>query len=245
MLLTQKNASFLIGTISLVIAYFVVITIANCFKAWCAHKMGDDTPADFGFLSLNPLIHLDPIGLMLIPLLQFGWGRHVPINPLNIHGKWRKAKTAFAFLADSLAYVLVSIVALVALILIFDHHIIDITRFMILHRALSYLTIATAYPLHSSILISIGFILIGIMYLSVILSVLQGIINAVYLGALFIANRSPHMVIDRSTILLVLIFLFVLLPLSGILDVVGLLRTLVVQVITHGGYVIAHLLGRV
>jgi Zn-dependent protease len=53
-----------------------------------AVKLGDDTPQRFGFLTLNPLTHIDPIGTVLFPLILLlmgskfliGWPRPVPLN---------------------------------------------------------------------------------------------------------------------------------------------------------------------
>jgi Zn-dependent protease len=51
--------------------------------AWAAWKLGDDTAALMGRLTLNPLAHIDPIGTLLLPLLgvQFGWAKPVPVQP--------------------------------------------------------------------------------------------------------------------------------------------------------------------
>lgn len=53
---------------------------------------GDDTAKEDGRLSLNPLIHLDPIGSVLVPLLCFmagapmiGWAKPVPVNFYRLH----------------------------------------------------------------------------------------------------------------------------------------------------------------
>jgi hypothetical protein len=57
-----KSAEFLVGIITFFIVYLVSITLANFFQAWLARLMGDDTAEQFGFLTLNPLVHIDPIG---------------------------------------------------------------------------------------------------------------------------------------------------------------------------------------
>ncbi|KGQ21550.1 site-2 protease family protein [Thermus filiformis] len=49
--------------------------------AYAAYAFGDDTARRQGRLSLNPLVHLDPIGTLLLLLVGFGWARPVPINP--------------------------------------------------------------------------------------------------------------------------------------------------------------------
>lgn len=47
---------------------------------WMAHKLGDNTAAHQGRLSLNPLDHLDPIGTLMLIIFKFGWAKPVPIN---------------------------------------------------------------------------------------------------------------------------------------------------------------------
>jgi len=49
--------------------------------AWVAHKLGDDTAAQQGRLTLNPLAHLDPMGSIMILFVGFGWAKPVPVNP--------------------------------------------------------------------------------------------------------------------------------------------------------------------
>jgi len=67
------------------------ITIHEAAHAWTANKMGDPTAAALGRASLNPLVHIDPIGTILFPLLLiifkmpvFGWAKPVPYNPYNL-----------------------------------------------------------------------------------------------------------------------------------------------------------------
>src|SRR3712207_2268072 len=53
--------------------------------AWSAWRLGDDTARLQGRLSLNPLVHMDPVGTLLLPLLgvPFGWAKPVPFEPLR------------------------------------------------------------------------------------------------------------------------------------------------------------------
>lgn len=45
-----------------------------------AYKLGDHTARDFGRLTLNPLKHLDPFGVICMLLFRFGWAKPVPVN---------------------------------------------------------------------------------------------------------------------------------------------------------------------
>ena len=53
---------------------FCVIPIHEFSHAYMAYKMGDKTPKLQGRLSLNPLMHIDPVGAVMIALIGFGWG---------------------------------------------------------------------------------------------------------------------------------------------------------------------------
>ena len=67
-----------------------LLTFHEFAHAWTAWKCGDDTARLQGRLSLNPLVHIDPIGTVLLPLLMIfmpgvgrfmiGWARPVPFN---------------------------------------------------------------------------------------------------------------------------------------------------------------------
>jgi Zn-dependent protease len=46
-----------------------------------AEYFGDPTPRLSGRLTLNPLAHIDPIGLLMMVLIRFGWAKPVPVNP--------------------------------------------------------------------------------------------------------------------------------------------------------------------
>ncbi len=55
-----------------------------------AWKLGDDTAKNLGRVSLNPIVHIDPIGTLLFPLIQIftsvpllGWAKPTPYNPAN------------------------------------------------------------------------------------------------------------------------------------------------------------------
>jgi Zn-dependent protease len=49
--------------------------------AWAANELGDDTAARRGRLTLNPIVHIEPLGLLMIALVGFGFGKPTPVNP--------------------------------------------------------------------------------------------------------------------------------------------------------------------
>ena len=63
------------------IAILYALTIHEFFHAWTANKLGDPTARMQGRLTLNPLAHLDPLGVICFIFAHFGWGKPVPVNP--------------------------------------------------------------------------------------------------------------------------------------------------------------------
>ena len=70
--------------------------------AWAADHLGDPTARHLGRLSLNPVVHVDPIGTLLFPLISMltnlpliGWAKPVPVDPRYL----RHPKRDFALIA--------------------------------------------------------------------------------------------------------------------------------------------------
>lgn len=66
-----------------IIALLIVIIPHEIAHGYVAYWCGDTTAKEDGRLSLNPLNHIDPIGLLCMVILRFGWAKAVPINPAN------------------------------------------------------------------------------------------------------------------------------------------------------------------
>lgn len=62
-------------------ALLLALTIHEYAHARVAVYLGDPTPRYEGRLTLNPIAHLDPIGLIMLWLFKFGWAKPVPIDP--------------------------------------------------------------------------------------------------------------------------------------------------------------------
>lgn len=68
----------------------VALIVHECAHAWVANRLGDDTAAKEGRLTLNPLAHLDPLGtIMLLFSGLIGWAKPVPVNPANMRNPVR------------------------------------------------------------------------------------------------------------------------------------------------------------
>jgi Zn-dependent protease len=71
------------------LALLIAIDVHEFAHAWMANELGDSTARYYGRLSLNPLVHLDPMGTVMMLFSIFygfgiGWGKPVPVNPLYL-----------------------------------------------------------------------------------------------------------------------------------------------------------------
>jgi Zn-dependent protease len=107
------------------VALVIMLTFHEFGHAWMASKCGDDTAKSEGRVSLNPLVHIDPIGTVLMPLMMIflsmsgsalagfliGWAKPVPVNLHNLRnpkvddilitmaGPWMNLLLAVVFVA--------------------------------------------------------------------------------------------------------------------------------------------------
>jgi Zn-dependent protease len=87
----------LIDGLILYLGLVVLLTFHEFGHAWTAWKCGDDTARLEGRVSLNPIVHMDLIGTVILPLLLIlvpaaggflvGWAKPVPVNPANFRNR--------------------------------------------------------------------------------------------------------------------------------------------------------------
>ena len=95
---------------------FTIVFSLTCHEfghAWMAKRLGDDTAERMGRLNLNPLSHIDPVGLLLVVMVGFGYAKPVPITPSKLRHNWGGAAVAFAGPFVNLLIAVVSINLLV------------------------------------------------------------------------------------------------------------------------------------
>src|SRR5271170_5182753 len=96
----SQTGNIIVDGLLFYIGLVVLLTFHEFAHAWTAWKCGDDTARLQGRLSLNPLVHIDPIGTVLLPLIMIfaspsvgrflvGWAKPVPFNPGNLNNRWR------------------------------------------------------------------------------------------------------------------------------------------------------------
>lgn len=92
-----------LAVLSVIILIFSVI-LHEVAHGFMADKLGDPTARFAGRLTLNPVVHVDLFGSIILPLalfmshapILFGWAKPVPYNPHNLKGRFGEALVAFA-----------------------------------------------------------------------------------------------------------------------------------------------------
>ncbi len=93
--LKQLEFDYFLAMLVTASAAIVCITVHETCHGLLALALGDDTAKRQRRLSLNPLRHIDPMGLVMIVLVRFGWARPVPIDPR----KFRRPKAGMVLTA--------------------------------------------------------------------------------------------------------------------------------------------------
>ena len=95
------------------------LTVHEAAHAWTADRLGDPTARLLGRISLNPAVHIDPIGTILFPLIALttgapilGWAKPVPVNIGRLRGNWKQQYMLIAAAGPASNLVLATIAAL-------------------------------------------------------------------------------------------------------------------------------------
>lgn len=82
--------------IARILVLLVAFTLHELAHAVTADYLGDPTPRRMGRISLNPLVHLDLMGTIMLLISGFGWAKPVMVNPFNMRGDPRRAMAIVA-----------------------------------------------------------------------------------------------------------------------------------------------------
>ena len=87
----------------------ISLTFHECAHGFVAYKLGDPTAKYEGRLTLNPIKHIDPIGLLMMIFLRIGYAKPVPVNPMYFNNP--KKGMFLTALAGPLSNILLAIVS--------------------------------------------------------------------------------------------------------------------------------------
>ena len=77
------DEGLLLKIVMYIVPVIMSITVHEFAHAWVAYKLGDDTAASMGRMTLNPIAHIDPFGTIILPIMcvlmgapAFGWATY-------------------------------------------------------------------------------------------------------------------------------------------------------------------------
>lgn len=231
-MVNTRIIEILISFITIGIAYTISATCAGYVQAWTAKQFGDDSLSTEEFLTLNPLVHIDPIGSLCLFFLGVGWGKLIPINPANIRST---VGLLLVYLSRPFAYMSIAFFSLLILLKVFGLKILTNAMMVVLTENISLSGFAKIYPEKSSFILALALILVMLVYIGVLFAVLNFIIGGFRFAMLtFLQHLSRS---EHGDLLTFIIPFFLLVLLARPLKV------LVVYGIFYSAYFIAPLLG--
>ena len=190
-------------------ALLLALTIHEYAHARVAVYLGDPTPRYEGRLTLNPVAHLDPIGLIMLWLFKFGWAKPVPIDPRYFkNGRQGMLMVSFAGPVSNLLLAFASALLMGILIKLnlLSGGLLQVLRYTYVYNLIfAVFNLIPIPPLDGSkVLMSLlpgrqayaleriepygSFILIALVYLNIISSITSPIINLISLIMQHIIN---------------------------------------------------------
>jgi Zn-dependent protease len=162
-----------IGAIAIQFAVLLFsLSIHEASHAWMADRCGDHTARYLGRVTINPIPHIDPIGTVIFPLLQFfthfpliGWAKPVPLNSAHLRNP--KRDQIFVSLAGPAANLLAGLVAFILLVVI---KVLPNAHLLIINIAIS-----NHIPANNSVMAP----LIGILYFMMLINFALALFNCI------------------------------------------------------------------
>ena len=74
------NTDYIISILLTIPGVLLALSVHEFAHGWMSYKLGDPTARNFGRLTLNPIKHIDPWGLLCMIFFHFGWAKPVPVN---------------------------------------------------------------------------------------------------------------------------------------------------------------------
>jgi len=115
------NTRLFVGIIEFIVL-LLSLSVHESAHAWTADRLGDPTARFLGRVSLNPIVHIDPFGTILLPIIgmfsgiMFGWAKPVPVSVNRLRNPSRDYMLVSA--AGPISNLLLAIILFVVLMLL-------------------------------------------------------------------------------------------------------------------------------
>lgn len=232
MLLSLQFAEKIITIILLLLSYAISATFSEAGQAWIAKKMGDDTAERNGWLTLNPLAHVDAIGALFVIFFGIAWIRFINLSQ-NFDGAYKTLKKLVIYFSHGFINFLIAFIALVILVLRFGQQSLvpAINMFLVEYAPLS--AFAQMYPDRNSLDIVFALLLISLVTYTIIIASISLIANGIYS---LLLRREDY--VKPNTLILIWFLAFIF-----ILFLANPLRIFLMQLISKSALVISNAFG--
>ena len=201
---------FLVRTLFMLPIILISLTVHEIAHGFISYKLGDSSAKYMGRLSINPLRHVDPFGLISLILFGFGWAKPVMINPQNY--KNPKAGTALTALAGPVSNFLMALIGVFGFEAMF--------QFCSWENRMGFLSLVYFFSSGDrSITVTVPGILMMFLYLFTLVNIGLGIFNLIPIPPLdgskilyaFLPNRILYRILpyERYFGLILIVLLFI------------------------------------
>jgi len=91
--LLNSSSNGILGLLTSLPGVLLAMTFHEFAHAFAADRLGDDTPRRQGRLTLNPMAHIEPLGILMLLFVRVGWGKPVQVNPRNYDRRFTVEKS--------------------------------------------------------------------------------------------------------------------------------------------------------
>jgi hypothetical protein len=220
MMNAQIAQSLVIGTM-LLVTNSIALILAGATQALVAKKLGDTTAEEAGFLTLDPLAHIDILSITFLVLYGFGWINKVPINPHNITGPFRSLKCIVLYASATFCAFLFAVITAIIFLNFFVIESLLPGLALFFGNTGSFSTFAAFYPLRSSWFVVIALFLLAYICANIFVATFTSIVNGFRCITMLIMDEDATTLYSHQPLLN-------LIPLFGIIFYFGKIRSIVI-----------------
>jgi hypothetical protein len=235
-MINLPTAEYIVSLVLLIFVYLTSTTINGYIQASVALKLGDSTPEESGFLTLNPLAHMDVFGFLLLLVTHLGWGKFIPFNYEHVHGKHRMSRIFIMYSMETIVSVILALLALVVAVIWYGPRIVSLLGSLFLYENVPLQQSTLVYSDRSSFAIVMALLLLAYVFFNVFIAALSLILNG-FRFALAIGFERGYKYIEYAD------YLTVLAPLLVIFLFANVLRYFLLHLIMWLAFKIAFVFG--